>query len=394
MSIQTKILLGIGSFVGIMLLVGWIAINEPARMDVFTQQWQGRSIERGAESFYNLCTACHGMDGKGLAGVAPALDNPMLFLDENPGKVANDKLTELTRQKTDLEKAIAAHEANLARRAELQSLIAQAAAGSDEQKNLQAELDSVDAAIQTFDPASPQKLEQLNADIAKQQAEVDALKAQGWDVKRDVRLKELGWAGSLRDYLTSALNGGRPTSASYWPRPMPAWAQSAGGPLRPDEIDNLVTYIINFRESAIKLTPNDVNQQFKVPADPALVSAVDKTVVGTDADVMALNLTGGDPVAGEQKYTQYACAGCHSVAGGAAYSFAPTAGTWTRVVNLRLKESQFEGWTPEQYIADSILYPNDYIVPNGTSGVMPQTFGEQLDEKDLQDIIAFLATRQ
>jgi mono/diheme cytochrome c family protein len=399
MNIQTKILLGISSFVGMMLLVGWIAINEPARMEVFTQQWEGRSVERGAELYYNNCTTCHGVDGKGLAGIAPALNNPMLFLGANPGKAANDRLLELNASKTAIEKTISDHAANLTARTETATKLAAAAPGSEDAKNLQAELDRLDGAIQAFDPAAPQRLEQANADIATQQAEVDALRAQGWEVNRAIRLVEVKWPGGLRDYLTATLNGGRPTSALYWPRPMAAWAQSAGGPLRPDEIDNLVNFLLNYEASAVQLTPNDVNQQFKNPVDAANVPQSDKVVVGLNADIRALNLTGGDAVAGQQKYTQYACAGCHSAASGAAYAVAPTAGTWTRVVNVRLRaigvaNADLADLTPEQYLAHSILYPNEYIIPNAAAGVMPQNFGEQLDEKDLQDLIAYLETQK
>ena len=42
-------------FVGMMILVGWVAINEEARMQSFVRQHTGRSIERGAELFASLC---------------------------------------------------------------------------------------------------------------------------------------------------------------------------------------------------------------------------------------------------------------------------------------------------------------------------------------------------
>src|SRR5436305_5669741 len=92
---QQRLLLGIATFVGMLLLVGWVAVNEPARMDVFTQQYQGRSIENGAATFLNNCSPCHGVDGKGTKGIAPALNNPMLFLKDNPLTVASTQLSDL-----------------------------------------------------------------------------------------------------------------------------------------------------------------------------------------------------------------------------------------------------------------------------------------------------------
>src|SRR5215813_1969666 len=94
---EHRIILGIGTFVGIVLMVGWIAINEPARMDTFTQTYHARSVENGASTFVNVCATCHGVDAKGT-GQGPALDNPMLFLTANPAKVAKAKIDDLTNQ--------------------------------------------------------------------------------------------------------------------------------------------------------------------------------------------------------------------------------------------------------------------------------------------------------
>src|SRR5262245_12173383 len=78
-SIEGRILAGIVTFVAVMILVGWIAINEPARMASFERLHVGRSIERGGELFASNCSTCHGTDGLGIVDRAPALDNPMLF---------------------------------------------------------------------------------------------------------------------------------------------------------------------------------------------------------------------------------------------------------------------------------------------------------------------------
>ena len=69
--IENRILVGIIAFVGIMVLVGWVAINENARMASFSRQYDARSIERGAELFAGSCSTCHGTDGLGILGRAP-----------------------------------------------------------------------------------------------------------------------------------------------------------------------------------------------------------------------------------------------------------------------------------------------------------------------------------
>ena len=78
-SLENRILVGIASFVGIMVSIGWIGINEPARMATFQDQYTGRSIERGAYLFNQNCSTCHGVDGRGLQGRAPGLNNPHQF---------------------------------------------------------------------------------------------------------------------------------------------------------------------------------------------------------------------------------------------------------------------------------------------------------------------------
>ena len=46
-SIEGRILMGITMFVGMMILVGWVAINEEARMQAFVQQHTG-PVDRSA----------------------------------------------------------------------------------------------------------------------------------------------------------------------------------------------------------------------------------------------------------------------------------------------------------------------------------------------------------
>ena len=65
-------------FLASMVLIGWVAINEPGRMEAFSEQHLARSVEKGAELFANNCAECHGPQGLG-SGRAPALNNPHLF---------------------------------------------------------------------------------------------------------------------------------------------------------------------------------------------------------------------------------------------------------------------------------------------------------------------------
>jgi mono/diheme cytochrome c family protein len=395
---QQRVLIGTATFVGILLLVFWIAVNEPARMDVFTQQYLGRSIENGALTFANNCATCHGPDGKGLEGKAPALNNPMLFLRDNPALIANSKVTDLTKQQSSLKAQIDDYNKSIQTINDLNAKLKTATPGSDDEKKLKDQLDQENNKIKNFDLARTQKqVDDMTTQIQQAQADLKALTDQGWDPTRDTRLHEVKWNGRLQDYIISTVISGRPVSAIYWAPsdPMPAWGQQAGGPMRMDEIIDVSNYIMNFQDTAVKLTPKDVRQQFKQPGSaPAVKVNESGKAVGSGADIKALvkeGLTGGDPVLGEQKYVGLACAGCHKPP---AVTGPPTPGTYTRIINERLKDPANAGKTPEEYIAESIIHPSAYVVPPFTDGVMPKTFGDQLDIKDIKDLIAYLETQK
>ena len=59
-----KILIGTASFMLTMIILGFAALREPARLQTFTNTAEGRSIETGAATFYANCATCHGIEGK------------------------------------------------------------------------------------------------------------------------------------------------------------------------------------------------------------------------------------------------------------------------------------------------------------------------------------------
>jgi mono/diheme cytochrome c family protein len=74
-----KIGLGIASLLLTIVVLLFLGIIEERRMEAQTANWDGREIEKGAELYANNCYNCHGMDGKGLPGVAPALNSKYFF---------------------------------------------------------------------------------------------------------------------------------------------------------------------------------------------------------------------------------------------------------------------------------------------------------------------------
>ena len=53
--------------------------------------------------------------------------------------------------------------------------------------------------------------------------------------------------------------------------------------------------------------------------------------------------------------------------------------------------TQIEGLSPEEYIEQSIRYPNEYIVEDYPEGVMPLIF-ENLPAEEIESLIAYLKT--
>lgn len=365
--IEHRILVGTVAFLTIMVLVGWIAINENGRMQAFDRQFTARSTERGASMFNTNCSSCHGEDGRGNLGVAPALNSPYLF--------GHDFLAQVN----------GGREPMLA-----------------EQDALIAERDSTDAPP-TAERAAEigERLLEIETALVPLQAEYEAIIAQlqpaidlGYDPENPSRLVNLGYGGTLNSFVYTTLVHGRPTSSSYWPQAMGAWSQIAGGPLRSDQLNDLTTFILNW-DRGDDWTIDDalaVRQYPKVPIDAASVVMGEPVVtVGTDVPAIVTTLASlpGDPVSGQSLYNgaRYACAGCHSNAAVAP----PTENTYPALLSgERLADPALAGYTPDQYLVESIVAPNTYIVPGYAPGAMPQNFGERLSAQELADIIAYI----
>jgi cytochrome c551/c552 len=83
---EIKIVLGALLFMLVIALVGYAIVNEgvlpgqtAGRMQKFDASVQARSIEAGALLYQNNCVGCHGVQGQGIPGVAPAISAADLF---------------------------------------------------------------------------------------------------------------------------------------------------------------------------------------------------------------------------------------------------------------------------------------------------------------------------
>lgn len=100
----------------------------------------------------------------------------------------------------------------------------------------------------------------------------------------------------------------------------------------------------------------------------------------------AMNLV-GDPVSGKNIFQNVAaCSACHNVANPNVLVGPSLMGISQRAATRR------PGYSAVQYIHESIVIPNAYIVPGFTPGIMPQTFGQTLTPQQIADVIAYLMT--
>ncbi len=164
------------------------------------------------------------------------------------------------------------------------------------------------------------------------------------------RLDEIGYVGSLESYVTLTVAGGRPiVTNGQWPRNMPTWSNQFGGPLRNDQVDNVVDYVLNWEADAPDL------------GDP---NATPTPVPGDTPEERGKNL-----------FTGMGCVGCHTVNGQGG------------AVGPELTHVYAKG---EDYVRQSILEPNAVVVEGFQPNIMPQTFGQRMGDPEISDIIAYL----
>ena len=78
-SALAKLILSIIAMMVAVAVVLFQGVIEEQRMAAQTGNWDGRSVQNGAAIYANNCASCHGPDGKGLPGVAPALHSRYFF---------------------------------------------------------------------------------------------------------------------------------------------------------------------------------------------------------------------------------------------------------------------------------------------------------------------------
>jgi len=67
--------------------------------------------------------------------------------------------------------------------------------------------------------------------------------------------KEIGWSGSIPAFLKNTIAAGHPVQSrlDLYSARMPTWANQYGGPMRPDQVDAIVAYLMNWSEEAVEV---------------------------------------------------------------------------------------------------------------------------------------------
>jgi mono/diheme cytochrome c family protein len=272
------IALGTASVLLTVVVTGFLGLTEPARMSDFAQAFHARQIENGAALFENNCRTCHGPQGRGIDGVAPALNTAALF--------------------------------------------------------------------------------------------------------NGSRLEQIGYAGSVESYVRGTIAAGRPvpSQGTNYPQRMPTWSQEFGGPMRDDEIESLVAFVMNWEEDALARAE-------PTPAAPA------GEMVGTDINI---ELPQGDPENGRALAEgSLGCTACHILSNtGPPWEAQGDALAVGARAAQRMHQDNYTGeaTTAEQYLVESILRTNAHVVEGYQPGVMPPDYGSRLTVQQLADLVAYLMT--
>ncbi|HEY3291920.1 MAG TPA: c-type cytochrome [Anaerolineae bacterium] len=128
---------------------------------------------------------------------------------------------------------------------------------------------------------------------------------------------------------------------------------------------------------------------FITPAAPkAADTGAPKPVAGLpttgDFTKIVADLPKGNADAGLKLYTSQGCIGCHSLEKDKRLVGPSFYGIWSRAGT---RKPNMGG--PE-YIYESIVAPNAFVVPTYQAGLMPQTFARTLKAQDVADILAWL----
>ncbi|MEP0762778.1 MAG: cytochrome c [Chloroflexota bacterium] len=135
------------------------------------------------------------------------------------------------------------------------------------------------------------------------------------------------------------------------------------------------------------IMPKNYGEQFSETELQALVAYIlaesgGEAPAAEEATPEAAAPAAGDPANGKALFDQ-TCSGCHAATDGAGPALT---GMGERAA------TRVEGMSAEEYLHEAIVEPGAYLV-EGFNDIMPKNYGEQYDEAQLADIIAYILTQ-
>jgi mono/diheme cytochrome c family protein len=209
------------------------------------------------------------------------------------------------------------------------------------------------------------------------------------------RLDELGFAGTLEDYVKLTVAAGRPSNTNgQWSVIMPTWSARYGGPLRDDQVQQVTDYVLNWESTAILQTPEE--DPF-IPFANIPATAEDATANQPGAPEGGAATEGETaPIAArppEQLFKNLpdgvGCAACHNIT---AMETADSRGLiGPNMGNIHENApNRVPGEDAATYIRNSILTPDAHIVEGYPSGVMPKNFADLMTSEEIDSLVAWL----
>jgi mono/diheme cytochrome c family protein len=258
----------------VILVFAWMI--EYPRMAAQTANWDGRSVEKGADIFANNCATCHGLNGQGGAG--PALNSNYFFTQ---------------------------------------------------------------------------------------------------------RLTDVGFAGTLEDYVSLTVASGRPSKAnSQWSVMMPTWSNRFGGPLRDDQVEHVTNYVLNWERTATQQTPEE---------DPWIPfqDTPSKTITATQTVTTTAGQQAAGPRPPQQLFQELGCFACHNLT--EPQTDASRGPIGPNMGNLNENApNRVPGEDASTYVHNSIVNPNAYVVPGYQPNLMPPGLADRMTPEELDALVAWL----
>lgn len=188
---------------------------------------------------------------------------------------------------------------------------------------------------------------------------------------------DLGWEGTTENFIKKTVAAGRGAI-------MPAWSNDFGGPMRPDQVQNVTNYVLNWgSEELCAEEPVTYKWAATEPGGAAVYQSSTEEV----------EIVPGDPELGAAAYLSYGCNACHGLPDGSVP--ASVGPSLTDIATTGAE--RMEGFSAQDYIYSSILDPNLFIAPEcpagpcATPSLMPTSFPLTIGRNNPQDMAHLLA---